>query len=179
MVTWAMNKTRWLTLLLLISLGINLLLAGTYAGWVMSKEKMLHIPPEFGWMMKEMKSEATREEIHPLLTTHIKQIRPIRREIGIAQRNFNKLLVEPKLDEEAMAESLRRLRDSSSQYQVEMHKMMLQILSSLTVEERNKISHYLKKHSKEKRRSGKGRENRQEHPEKRQSGNDVKIPSSE
>ncbi len=176
MVTWAMNKTRWLTLLLLVSLGINLLLAGAYAGWVMSRGKMLHIPPEFGWMIREMKSEATREEIHPLLTKHNKQMRPIRREIGIAQRNFNKLLVEPELDEEAMAESLRRLRDASSQYQVEMHKMMLQILSTLNVEERNKISHYLQKHSKEKRRGGKGRDNRQEHREKRQSGNDVKIP---
>ncbi len=171
-----MNKTRWLTLLLLVSLGINLLLAGTYAGWVMSRGKMLHIPPEFGWMIREMKSDATREEIHPLLTKHNKQMRPIRREIGIAQRNFNKLLVEPELDEEAMAESLRRLRDASSQYQVEMHKMMLQILSTLNVEERNKISHYLQKHSKEKRRGGKGRDNRQEHREKRQSGNDVKIP---
>ena len=179
MVTWAMNKTRWLTLLLLISLGINLLLAGIYAGRVMSQEKMTHIPPEFGWMMKEMKNEATRQEIHPLLTTHMKQIRPIRKEIGIAQRHFNKLLVDPNLDEKAMEESLRRLRDSTNQYQVEMHKMMLQILSTLTVEERNQIAHFLKRHSKEKRRGGKGRDNRQEHREKRQSGNDVKIPSSE
>ena len=140
-----MNKARWLTLALLLSLAVNLLVAGVFVGRAMSgRSAFEHIPPNLGWMIRHL-DNSTRQELHADLEEHVRRVRPLRREMRDAQRSFNRQLIAHELDQDAITDSLKRLRTASDKYQTEMHGMMLRIIPELDERQRRKISSSLRR----------------------------------
>ncbi len=138
-----MNKTRWLTLALLISLGINLLGVGLLVGRsVFDRPPVGHFPPNLGWILRDLQ-EPSRQQLRPLLEEHARRVMPLRREMRGAQRDFGRLLVQPEFDKDAVEQSLQSLRAASDRYQLETHQTMLQVLPGLSADQRLKAATFL------------------------------------
>jgi Spy/CpxP family protein refolding chaperone len=107
-----------------------------------------------GGVLRDLDDEA-RDKIRPVLENQAETIRPLRREMWQAQKEFRKLLVEESFDEGALEESLSQLRHASEQYQSGMHHQMLLVLKDLEPEQRRRVARYLMRQRTE------GREHRQ------------------
>ena len=162
-----MNKARWLTVALVLSLAINLMIVGVFIGRGMSgRPPPGSMPTNFGWMIRHL-DDQNRQELRGNLEEHATLVQPIRREMRDAQRTFNRLLIQPELDEMALSASLQKLRTASDQYQTEMHAMMLQIVTQLDEQKRRKIASSLRRGP---GRPGGPRRNMEQHrrPERRE-----------
>tara|TARA_B110000196_G_scaffold235905_1_gene204383 strand:+ start:293 stop:775 length:483 start_codon:yes stop_codon:yes gene_type:complete len=134
-----MNKSRWLTVALLVSIAVNLLLVGIFFGRVIlggpGPERM---PSQLGWMIRHL-DEPTRESLRSEMVEHIKRAGPLRKQMRSVQQTFNRQLLESTIDTEAMSQSLAELRHASDEYQTEMHEMMLLILPELDEQQRRQV----------------------------------------
>ena len=140
-----MNKSRWLTLALVLSLAANLLIVGIFVGRSMSGVPgAFHLPPNLGWMIRHM-DQPTRQALRSEMEQHSSAIRPIRREMREAQRAFDRLLVQSEPDVDALSETLTRLRSASDRYQQETHGMMLKLIPELNEEQRRQVSKTLRR----------------------------------
>jgi Spy/CpxP family protein refolding chaperone len=95
-----------------------------------------------GGVLRDLDDEA-RDKIRPVLEKQAETIRPLRREMRQAQKEFRKLLVEESFDEGALEESLSQLRLASEQYQSGMHHQMLLVLKDLEPEQRRRAARLL------------------------------------
>ncbi len=139
-----MNKSRWLTLTLILSLATNLLIAGIFIGRSMSRgEGAIYLPPNLGWMIRHM-DQPTRQALRSKIEEHSLAIKPIRQEMRKTQRAFDRLLVEPEPDVVALKETLTRLRSASDEYQRETHSVMLKLIPELNEEQRRRMSNMLR-----------------------------------
>jgi uncharacterized membrane protein len=107
-----------------------------------------------GGVLRDLDDEA-RDKIRPVLENQAETIRPLRREMWQAQKEFRKLLVEESFDEGALEESLSHLRRASEEYQSGMHHQMLLVLKDLEPDQRRRVARYLMRQRTE------GREHRQ------------------
>ena len=140
-----MNKSRWLTLTLVLSLATNLLIAGIFIGRSMSRgEGTIYLPPNLGWMIRHM-DQPTRQVLQGKIEEHSLAIKPIRQEMRKTQRAFDRLLVEPEPDVVALKETLTRLRSASDEYQQETHSVMLKLIPELNEEQRHRVSKMLRR----------------------------------
>jgi uncharacterized membrane protein len=134
-----MNKTRWLILLLVVSVGVNLLGVGLIAGRLMSDRPERPIPPmSLGWILRAL-DEDSRKQLRPQFEAHTREVRPLLRKMRQAQRDFNDQLLMEQPDSAAMQSSLQQLRRSSDEYQTEMHAMMVEIIARLDADQRARI----------------------------------------
>jgi len=139
------KASRFLSVTLVISIALNLLLAGFIAGRNMG----FHPPPRpmpsnLAWLMRES-PEPTKEKIRTLLTETRKENQGLRSELFKAQKNFYELLGKENLTEEELINSLTRLREKTSVFQASMHKQMARILVDLPLEERTNLLNNLER----------------------------------
>ena len=78
--------------------------------------------------------------------THFRSTRPLRREIGSAQRDFEAIVAAEAFDADRAAEALEQLRISQQAWQASSHEQMIQLLSRLTPEERARVGRFLSRH---------------------------------
>jgi len=135
-----MNKSRWLTIALLVSIAVNLLLVGIFVGRVISgKPGPERMPSQLGWMIRHV-DEPTRESLSSEMVEHIKRVGPLRKQMRSAQQTFNRQLLGSTIDTDAMSQSLAELRRTSDAYQTEMHEMMLLIIPKLDEQQRRRVT---------------------------------------
>ncbi len=140
-----MNRTHWLVLGLLVSIGLNLLVVGMFAGRAMSGGPgMAPMPLNLGWVIRDL-DEETRESLRPRLIDHARQARPLRRDVHEAQREFDRLLVKEDLNEAELKDALSNLRASTDRYEQTMHVMMAEIIAGLAPDQRRKIARFLRR----------------------------------
>ena len=88
---------------------------------------------------------ASLSSLQPHLEAHTRRVAPIRREMRRQQKEFNRLLLQSKPDNEVLAQTLSKLREHSNQYQQEMHSMILKLIPKLNEDQRRQVNKLLRK----------------------------------
>ncbi len=127
---------------MVFSVALNLLFIGAMIGRFMHGAPPRPMSSHLGWVLRDLDEEA-RAKIRPVLEDQAKTIKPLRREMWKAQKEFRKLLVAESFDEAALEKSLKHLRHTSEEYQSGMHHQMLMVLKDLEPEQRHRISRFL------------------------------------
>ncbi|MBD3649468.1 MAG: periplasmic heavy metal sensor, partial [Pseudomonadales bacterium] len=125
-----MTRQRVMIIILVVSLGINLLFIGALVGrWAMHRNSP-PFPPHFGWMMRGV-DEQTRQDLRPVIREQAMQLVPLRREMQDAQRRFNQALTSEPLDEAALHTALQDLREPTLAFQAPLQPQTFPALKRL------------------------------------------------
>lgn len=145
--------SRLVNIILVFSLALNLLLVGGLIGHWLRGGPPRPIPDHLGWIIRHLDDD-TRRALRPKLESHIREARPLRREMRDAQREFQQALTTEQFDESRLEAALARLRAASGAWQEAMHDEMIIILKNLPPEERRRVVSFLERHDARRRRSG-------------------------
>jgi uncharacterized membrane protein len=139
-----MTRTRWLTLLLLASLGVNLFIGGLAIGrWVDHgwdrEERFDRPPPPDGpgprWL-RRMVGEEGMDTVRDVWTRHEAVIDPLRREADAARSAVTDTLsAEPFVREDYEA-ALGRMRAAMDRMETAVHAAITDVVTSMTPEQR-------------------------------------------
>ena len=131
-----MVKQRWINVALVVSLALNLLVAGAFLGrWL--KGHSDHRGP-LSWATKTLDTN-TRERLRPILEENRAATRELRRHIRIASEEVRDAIRAEPFDEARLAKALVNLRAVSGQYQEVVHTVALKTLATITAEERERV----------------------------------------
>ncbi len=134
-----MTKRHWLYLLLVVSLAINLLVAGALsARWLLG----LQPEPPMAWSVRDL-PQTTRQQLNPVFEEAIDTLVPLRRALRERERELRVVLQGEDIDSAALEAALASMRESSEAYQREMHRLALKVLPTLTPRERGMVMHQL------------------------------------
>ena len=98
-----MDRNKLILTVLIASVAVNLVFIGGI-GYRTSNTREFGprpFPPNVGWVVRDL-SEERRMELEPLLEQSYSEIRPIRREMGQAQRRVKELMESDTFDQKAM-----------------------------------------------------------------------------
>jgi len=129
-----MNRSIWLAVLLVFSIGLNLLFVGIMIG-----RHAFDMPPErahFQWMMQDISNE-TRKRLRSSMRQHMEATHEQRRELRKVQHSLLEAVTVGSYNEESVIAGFEELRRVSVKLQDSMHRQMVQNLRELTPEERS------------------------------------------
>lgn len=130
-----MNKGRWRSLLLVASLGLNLM----FVGLVVARLVLVPGPPPLLWAVKNLDQD-TRERIRPLLREQFEETRALRAQLRTTEDKLRDIMRTEPFDEKAAAVGLAELRGVTGEFQLRMHKTALKLLADLPPDEREKVA---------------------------------------
>lgn len=137
------GRKRLLNVVLIISLAVNLLLLGGIVGRMTFGHPQHHKGSgHLGWMVRLLDAK-TRQSLRPELTAHAREVLPLRRQMSSARHQFETVLLAPELDEKQLDAALAGLSAASATYQQAMHKEMAVIIKKMSLEERQRLAHFL------------------------------------
>lgn len=131
-----MKNNRWLILALLISLGINLLVAGVVIGRNIDGPHPARM--HFEWLMNEV-DEETRHKLRKNMHEQMKASREERRALRQAQKSLHQAIIAEPFDEQTLKSAMTEVRAASAELQQTMHEHMAENLKTLSPEERLKV----------------------------------------
>lgn len=137
------TRSRVLMIALIFSVIINLVLIGGWIGrTVLASSHHRPMPDHLGWILRGL-DEEERAALRPQLQEHAKKAFPLRREIRTAQKAFDEMAMQERVDKEALEAALTRLRAASEAYQVSTHEQLVNILARLEQEDRKRVITFL------------------------------------
>ncbi|MFK7828287.1 MAG: periplasmic heavy metal sensor [Congregibacter sp.] len=122
-----MNRQHFLVLALLVSLALNLLIAGVVIG---RSGKSPEGAPLVAWATKELKPE-TRRLVRTHMRDQLPQARQIRRDMQQASRALRRAIGTQEYQAEALSEALEDWRNASLRYQQFLHDNLVTIAADL------------------------------------------------
>ena len=131
------DRNKLILIALVASVAVNLVFIGGI-GYRTSNTREFGtrpFPPNVGWVVRDL-SEERRIELEPLLEQSYSEIRPIRREMGQAQRRVNELMASDTFDAQALGQAFTALREANERYQSLSHQQTITLLNELSEEER-------------------------------------------
>ncbi|MDX1491467.1 MAG: periplasmic heavy metal sensor [Pseudohongiellaceae bacterium] len=129
------TRRQVITIVLIISLGLNLLIIGGIAARALSRPDFRPVPPNLSWAVRNL-DEQTAQQLRPVLEEYGDVIRPLRGDMFRAQRQINQLITEDPMNKEAIADAFDRLRQAGLQYQEISHRQTISLFEMLTPEQR-------------------------------------------
>ncbi|MEE4279386.1 MAG: periplasmic heavy metal sensor [Halieaceae bacterium] len=133
-----MTRHSLIVLALVVSTGINLLMAGIVLGrlglggdWQRSR----HEPPPVAWAARELSPE-TRSLIRQRMRERLSEVRPLRQELRSAQLAVAQAADAEDFDRERLARALAELRGVSGRYEALLHDKLAALAAELPREER-------------------------------------------
>ena len=126
--------------LVILSVAINLLLAGLIGGHFI-KQGNNH-PKPLGWALKGVSPEV-RETVRPLIKAHTKDVLLARRDLRKTERRLRRVIESETMTREELTRSLSAMRESTARYHVLIHDIGVDVLLSLETEQRLKAAPYL------------------------------------
>lgn len=130
-----MSKGRWRSIVLVVSLGLNLV----FVGLVVARLAFVPGEPPLLWAVKNL-DQGTRERIRPLLREQFRETRALRAQLRTTEQNLRDIMRAEPFDEKAAAGALAELRQVTGQFQLQMHETALKLLADLPPEEREKVA---------------------------------------
>lgn len=131
-----MVKQRWINGVLVVSLALNLMVAGAILGrWF--KDTREHRGP-LAWAIKTLDTN-TRERLRPILEQNRGATRELRRRIRTASDDVRDAISAEPFDEARLARALENLRAVTGQYQAVVHTVALETLGKLPADERERV----------------------------------------
>ena len=126
--------------LVVVSIALNLLLAGLIGGHLLREGR--HSPPPLAWAFKEV-PKGVREKARPILQEHSREVIAARRDVRQSERALRKLLESESLTHEELEVGLADMRRSIADYHELIHKVGIDVLLSLDSKQRMKAAPYL------------------------------------
>ena len=126
--------------LVILSVAINLLLAGLIGGHFI-KQGNNH-PKPLGWALKGVSPEV-RETVRPLIKAHTKDVLLARRDLRKTERRLRRVIESETMTREELTRSLSAMRESTARYHVLIHDIGVYVLLSLETDQRLKAAPYL------------------------------------
>ncbi len=148
----SINRRSALNILLMLSLGANLLLFGGMAARYFDTPNGRPIPPNLSWVLREL-DDTTQARLRPMLEEYSDEIRPMRMALFQAQRAVNDLLTKDPLNKEEIGLAFDALRTVGIQYQDRSHEQTLEIFAQLSPEQRVNAMRYIQERSRSPRES--------------------------
>ena len=130
-----MTRQNALLVALLVSVAINLLIAGVVLGRLGAPHRE---PPPAAWAARELGPE-TRGLVRERMREQLPQVRPLRREMGEAQRAVRAAVTAEDFDPEALRAALARLREAGNRYEQFIHENLADLAASLSPQERGAL----------------------------------------
>lgn len=128
-----MNNSKGLKIALIVSLSLNLLVAGVFIGRSMDRVGHGNIPMR--WAMEEVDGE-TREKLATSMRKQFRDTKALRHALRSAQRTVEEQVSADPFDAEATASAFGTLRQAAAELQQAMHSHLIRNLAELTPEER-------------------------------------------
>jgi uncharacterized membrane protein len=126
--------------LVILSVAINLLLAGLIGGHFI-KQGNNH-PKPLGWALKGVSPEV-RETVRPLIKAYSKDVLLARRDLRKTERRLRRVIESETMTREELTRSLSAMRESTARYHVLIHDIGVDVLLSLETDQRLKAAPYL------------------------------------
>ncbi|MFT7286204.1 MAG: putative membrane protein [Halieaceae bacterium] len=128
-----MSRQGWLLLTLVVSLSLNLLVAGFVIGRGSSARPPG--PPPMDWMAQEVAPE-TRALLRSRMRQQVQRVRPLREDMRRATGAVRRAVGAENFDPEALAAALAEMRRLSADYQALMHENLVALSAELPREQR-------------------------------------------
>ena len=122
-----MNRQTALLLALLLSLAVNLLVAGVVIGRHSAGGRE---PPPAAWAARELPAEA-RRLVRQRMRSQIESVRPLRRELGESQAAIRAAITAEDYDPQALKDALAKLRTIDARYKALLHDSVAEIAADL------------------------------------------------
>ena len=126
--------------LVVVSIALNLLLAGLIGGHMLREGR--HSPPPLAWAFKDV-PKGVREKARPILREHSREVIAARREVRQSERSLRKLLQSENLTRKELEAGLADMRRSTADYHELIHEVGIDVLLSLDAKQRMKAAPYL------------------------------------
>ena len=139
--------------LVVVSIALNLLLAGLIGGHMLREGQ--HSPPPLAWAFKDV-PKGVREKARPILREHSREVTAARRDVRQSERALRKLLQSENLTREELEVGLANMRRSTADYHELIHEVGIEVLLSLDAKQRMKAAPYLFKQPGRQRSARKG-----------------------
>lgn len=137
---------KWLIGALVVSVVVNLLLAGFIVGRMSGDSGFrggfgaAPIMPQLKFLEEDRRREVTRN-----LQTR-RELRPILRELHRSQKDIRAAFVAEPFDEEALSEALAEFRERLEESQALSHRKLVAVVARLTPDERRRMTKALDRH---------------------------------
>lgn len=136
-----MSSKRVLTIVVVVSLVVNLLLIGMLLGRIAGPgPELRRLDPVIGMhrLLSELPDERARA-LAPLYRDYFHAMRPSFRDIRGAQQNLREAMLTDPLDEQAVRDALTNFRQHLFETQASTHDALVALLSELTLAERQQL----------------------------------------
>ena len=139
-----MTRGRWMTLLLIVSIALNLMFVGAFVGFSLMRPDVRPINPEVStrWLYRAL-GEENRDGLRPLFEQHREELGRLRGQIRDAQQSFEAGLNAEAYDPEQVSATLSEVRRAHEAYQRASHEHMVVLLGRLSPEQRQLVSKQL------------------------------------
>ena len=126
--------------LVVVSVALNLLLAGVIDGHVLLGQGK-YVQP-LAWALREI-PPTIREQVRPIVLEHSREMATVKRDLRRSERRLRRLIESEALNREDLQAALTEMRESAARYHEVIHAVGLDVLLSLEVDQRIKAAPYL------------------------------------
>ena len=127
-----MSRQSLLVLALVLSLGLNLVVAGVAIG---RKGREPPAPPPMAWAARDLAPE-TRQLVRLRMRDEVEAVRPLRRELREAHAAVRRAVSATDYDPAALKAALGRLRSVNDRYRQLLHDNVADLAAELPPQER-------------------------------------------
>jgi uncharacterized membrane protein len=142
-----MRNRRWLVVTLIVSLAVNLALAGFVAGRISRPESgfsMLDPSISLFRVIREL-PEARRDEFRPTVREHFRAVRGDIRRMRRAQRGISQALASEPFEPDELDRSLHEFRAALLDVQQGNHRVLVTVAGAMAPEERQMLLEAMKR----------------------------------
>jgi len=126
--------------LVVVSVALNLLLAGVIGGHVLSGQGRSIQP--LAWALRDIPPDI-RAQVRPIVRAHSREVMSVQRDVRRSERRLRQLIESDTLNREDLQQALTDMRGSAVRYYEVIHAVGLDVLLSLEVDDRIKAAPYL------------------------------------
>lgn len=138
---------RWMWIALIVSLGLNLVVAGVVASaaWHLNTREGFGFHGRLSSFLSTLPAERA-ESLRGIVDRSRSAIRPLRQEIRQMRRDAARLFAAEPLDKAALTEASARLLDADLKLRQSYLLLMTELAESMTAEERQKFIEWRERH---------------------------------
>jgi uncharacterized membrane protein len=139
----SVKRRRIMTVVLVLSLGLNLLIIGGITARILIAPEGRSHPPNLTWILDDL-DEETRAMLRPRIEEYRDAMWPMRVAIFRAQREVNDLLTQEPLDSDALVSAFSRLREAGIAYQETTHEQTIALFAQLSQQQREDVMSFMR-----------------------------------
>lgn len=151
-----MMKSKWVAIVLLVSLALNLALAGFLLG-SRTQQVASHDPTRAYPRWARSLPESRREALEPVMMKHMRAMRPKVLTLRQQQRALTAAIGAEHFDTEILQSALTDMRSEHERMQRASHESFTEFVAHLTKVERRALAKDMGKHRRRHARQGNGR----------------------